>query len=233
VINAVFASIDKLNKEVETGAAAEKEKGGGGVENETAAAVSLSGLLLKLMPCVPGGDSESSCSPSDSELAGLTLDVLRECVPAEVPGIVLLSGGLSERRATEVLQAINSEKLRRNQTASTTPSSAYPWAISFSFGRALQASAMRLWSQGKLKSKRNGEEREGDEEERASVSEARAAVEASSRANREASRGLYSGPHPTAENGDAADLREGFRGFRDDAVAREAAEAAAVATVVV
>ena len=190
------------------------------------------------MPCVPGADSTLP-APSDERLAALTLDVLRECVPRQVPGIVLLSGGLSERRATEVLQAINAEKLKR-QTAEKrdkeSSSTLYPWAISFSFGRALQASAMRLWSAGKKRRSAGGggssvqgdEEKEEERLERASVAAARAAVQASSEANRAASLGIYRGPHPTAAgDADAADLREGFRGFRDDSVAREAAEAEA------
>ena len=217
VLTAVFASIEKANREAAAAAAAEGEK-----EKEKAVAVSLSGLLLKLLPCVPGADSPSSSAPpSDERIAALTLDVLRECVPGEVPGIVLLSGGLSERRATETLSAINLEKLKREKGSSSSSSSPslYPWAISFSFGRALQASAMRLWSSGKKKGGGAGEE------ERASIAAARAAVEASSRANREASLGIYKGPHPMAKT--ETDLREGFRGFRDDAVAREAAEAAA------
>ena len=202
------------------------------------------------MPCVPGADAADDPPPSDERLAALTLDVLRECVPAEVPGIVLLSGGLSERRATEVLQAINAEKRKRTTAATAAAAAAaatgeegkresssspfpseYPWAISFSFGRARQASAMRLWSAGKKESAGSGvrgaeEEKEQEEQERTSIAAARAAVEASSNANRKASLGTYGGPHPTAAS-DAVDLREGFRGFRDDAVAREAAAAGA------
>lgn len=214
VLTAVFAAIEKVNREA--AAAAEGKEG-------SVNAVALSGLLLKLMPCVPGADSTEPSPPSDERLAALTLDAVRECVPREVPGIVLLSGGLSERRATEVLQAINAEKQRRIASAGEEGENGYPWAISFSFGRALQASAMRLWSAGKKESA--GEETE--EKERASIAAARAAVEVSSGANREASLGMYTGPHPTASNDVAADLREGFRGFRDDAVAREAAAAEA------
>jgi fructose-bisphosphate aldolase, class I len=188
------------------------------------------------MPCVPGADAAGP-APSDERLAALTLDVLRECVPAEVPGVVLLSGGLSERRATEVLQAISAERARRARACAPSRSP-YPWAISFSFGRALQASAMRLWSAGRKQRGRGGGGGEGEGEgaregaegaERASVAAARTAAAALAGANRDASLGVYRGPHPAAD-ADAADgvgLREGFRGFRDDAVAREAAAAAA------
>ena len=177
------------------------------------------------MPCVPGADSSSdSSASSDEHVAELTLDVLKECVPTQVPGIVLLSGGLSERRATEVLQAINLEKVKRqtseSKSSSSSDSNSCPWAISFSFGRALQASAMRLWSAG-VKLEGDNEEEE-EKKKRASIAAARAAVEASARANSEASLANYKGPHPAASD-ETNDLREGFRGFRDDAVAREAA----------
>lgn len=138
-----------------------------------------------------------------------------------------MSGGLSEKRTTEALQAINAKKRKRQKAESPSPAS-YPWAISFSFGRALQASAMRLWSAGrrrKEEEKLEGNDEQGEAEERAAAAAARVAVEASSRANREAASGIYKGPHPTAE-GPSDDLREGFRGFRDDAVAREAEEVA-------
>jgi fructose-bisphosphate aldolase class I len=59
--------------------------------------------------------------------------VLRECVPAEVPGIAFLSGGQTEDQATANLDEI----------AKLGP---HPWHITFSFGRALQQSALRAWA---------------------------------------------------------------------------------------
>jgi fructose-bisphosphate aldolase class I len=67
------------------------------------------------------------------EVADATIAVLRETVPAAVPGIVLLSGGQSEEDATVRLDAMN----RRDPQ---------PWELSFSFGRALQAPVLRAWA---------------------------------------------------------------------------------------
>ena len=67
------------------------------------------------------------------EVAGATLAVLRETVPAAVPGIVFLSGGQSDTEATARLDAMN----RRGPQ---------PWELSFSFGRALQAPVLSAWA---------------------------------------------------------------------------------------
>ncbi len=66
-----------------------------------------------------------------SQIAELTLRCFMTHVPAAVPGIVFLSGGQSEVEATENLNAIN-------QIGG-------PWPLSFSYGRALQASALEAW----------------------------------------------------------------------------------------
>ena len=65
-------------------------------------------------------------------VAEATLRCLRRTVPGAVPGIVFLSGGQSDEAATQRLNAICS--------AGKTP-----WTLSFSFGRALQAPALKLW----------------------------------------------------------------------------------------
>jgi fructose-bisphosphate aldolase class I len=70
---------------------------------------------------------------STEQIAEATLRCLRGSVPSEVPGIVFLSGGQTEVEATERLNAIN---LRGTA----------PWELSFSFGRALQESALRTWN---------------------------------------------------------------------------------------
>uniref|UniRef100_A0A915D0D3 Fructose-bisphosphate aldolase n=1 Tax=Ditylenchus dipsaci TaxID=166011 RepID=A0A915D0D3_9BILA len=62
-----------------------------------------------------------------------TVTALRRGVPAAVPGIVFLSGGQSEIEATKNLNAINQAQLLK------------PWVLSFSFGRALQASVLKAW----------------------------------------------------------------------------------------
>ncbi|HEU5395801.1 MAG TPA: class I fructose-bisphosphate aldolase, partial [Verrucomicrobiae bacterium] len=88
------------------------------------------GMLLKPNMVIAG----ANCSrPSGAEeVAAMTLRCLRQTVPAAVPGIVFLSGGQSEIQATENLNAINGIK-------------DVPWQLSFSFGRALQASALKVW----------------------------------------------------------------------------------------
>ena len=60
------------------------------------------------------------------EVAAATVGCLRRTVPAAVPGVVFLSGGQSEERATAHLNAMNA------------PGTSHPWALSFSYGRALQ-----------------------------------------------------------------------------------------------
>lgn len=93
--------------------------------------VYLQGLLLKPNMIVPG---EKSGENVVSELiAQKTIQELKECVPDTVPGIVFLSGGQSEVEATVNLNAMN---LRKD----------LPWKLSFSYGRALQASALNAWS---------------------------------------------------------------------------------------
>lgn len=92
--------------------------------------VLLSGMILKPNMIVPA----SSQGRADVKVvAEQTLACLRECVPAEVPGIVFLSGGQKEVEATENLQAINAMK------------GDAPWALSFSYGRALQSSTLETW----------------------------------------------------------------------------------------
>lgn len=96
--------------------------------------VYLEGTLLKPNMVTPG----QSCTQraSADEIAIATVTALRRTVPAAVPGITFLSGGQSETEATTNLSAMNKVDLLR------------PWAVSFSFGRALQASVLKTW-QGK------------------------------------------------------------------------------------
>jgi fructose-bisphosphate aldolase, class I len=93
--------------------------------------ISLEAMLLKPSMVVPG--SASSCPASVQDVATATLRCLRRTVPVAVPGIVFLSGGQSDRLATAHLDAIN--RLPGRQ----------PWKISFSYGRALQDSALEAW----------------------------------------------------------------------------------------
>jgi fructose-bisphosphate aldolase class I len=89
-------------------------------------------ILLKPNMILPGKDGPH-CTPE--QVAATTLDVLRQTVPAAVPSINFLSGGLSDLQATEYLQAIN----ERAQVVSA------PWLLSFSYGRALQSPVLRAW----------------------------------------------------------------------------------------
>ena len=95
--------------------------------------VDLKGICLK--PNMIIGGSENSQRSTSKEIAQMTVDCFKECVPEEVPGIVFLSGGQSEIEATENLNEIN--KIENT-----------PWKLSFSYGRALQSSALQAW-QGK------------------------------------------------------------------------------------
>jgi fructose-bisphosphate aldolase class I len=87
-------------------------------------------MLLKPNMVIPGKGSPVQASAE--RIAQSTIDTFRSVVPSAVPGIVFLSGGQSEVQATENLNAIN-------QIGG-------PWALSFSYGRALQQSALAAWN---------------------------------------------------------------------------------------
>ena len=90
----------------------------------------LEHMLLKTGMVLPGQDCPVQAGTE--EVASATVRCLRRAVPAAVPGIVFLSGGQSELAATERLNAI----------VTTGP---LPWKLTFSYGRALQDSALRIW----------------------------------------------------------------------------------------
>jgi fructose-bisphosphate aldolase class I len=92
--------------------------------------VDLEGTLLKPNMVIPGKGNADQASPG--QIAAATLDCFRRHVPAAIPGIVFLSGGQSEIEATTNLDAINRLEPR-------------PWRLSFSYGRALQASSLQAW----------------------------------------------------------------------------------------
>jgi fructose-bisphosphate aldolase class I len=91
--------------------------------------IDFGGTLLKPNMVIAGKGCSEQASPE--EIARATVDTFLGVVPAAVPGIVFLSGGQSELEATENLNAIN-------QIGG-------PWPLSFSYGRALQASALKEW----------------------------------------------------------------------------------------
>ena len=88
------------------------------------------GMLLKPNMVLPGYDSRRDASPE--EVAEWTLRCLRRHVPSAVPGIVFLSGGQTDEAATANLNAMNAL-------------GPHPWELSFSYGRALQAPALKAW----------------------------------------------------------------------------------------
>ena len=93
--------------------------------------VDLKGIILKPNMILAGNKSEEKISNED--VAKLTIKCLKNSVPSEVPGIAFLSGGQSETEATENLDLIN----KHNDTS---------FIMSFSYGRALQQSALKFWS---------------------------------------------------------------------------------------
>lgn len=133
--------------------------------------VFLEGTLLKPNMVCPGQECTKKYTPE--EIAHATVTVLRRTVPAAVPGITVcywrfsfvqfLSGGQSEENATLHLNAINRVPNR-------------PWALTFSYGRALQATVLKTWS-GKVEN----------------VEKAQQALLVRAKANGAAARGTYSG----------------------------------------
>ena len=96
--------------------------------------VFLEGTLLKPSMTVQG--AENTNKVSSEEVAKMTVRTMNRCVPAAVPGIMFLSGGLTEEDASVYLNTMNS-----NENKSTT-------SLTFSYGRALQQSCLQAW-QGK------------------------------------------------------------------------------------
>ena len=93
--------------------------------------VDLKGIILKPNMILAGNKNKDKIS--NEEVAKLTLKCLKNSVPKEVPGIAFLSGGQSEVEATENLNLIN----KYNDTN---------FIMSYSYGRALQQSALKFWS---------------------------------------------------------------------------------------
>lgn len=92
--------------------------------------VSLEHMILKPNMVVPGKDCAQQASAN--QIATLTIDAFNKTVPAAVPTIAFLSGGQSDVKATENLNAMNAM-------------GPHPWGLSYSYGRALQAPALSAW----------------------------------------------------------------------------------------
>jgi fructose-bisphosphate aldolase class I len=94
------------------------------------AKVKLEGMVLKPNMIVPG--AKCATQVSDQEIAEKTIRVLKDCVPAAIPGIAFLSGGQADVEATARLDAMNKIGV-------------LPWHLTFSYGRALQHAPQVTW----------------------------------------------------------------------------------------
>lgn len=94
--------------------------------------VALEGTILKASMVLSGKDCPEQAG--EEEVAEATIRCLKYSVPAALPGIVFLSGGQSDEQATAHLNAINRM-------------GPHPWPLSFSYGRALQQPALKLWAE--------------------------------------------------------------------------------------
>lgn len=134
--------------------------------------VYLEGTLLKPNMVTPGQSCKIRATPEEIGLA--TVTALRRSVPCAVPGITFLSGGQSEVEATANLNAMNNVDLLK------------PWALTFSYGRALQASVIKAWK---------GKKEHVDDAKKTLVHRARL--------NSFASRGKYTGEEGSAAAGES------------------------------
>lgn len=94
--------------------------------------VLLEGTILKASMVISGKNCPDQASTD--EVAEMTIRCLKAAVPASLPGIVFLSGGQSDEQATANLNAMNQQ-------------GPHPWPLSFSYGRAMQQAALKLWGQ--------------------------------------------------------------------------------------
>ncbi|GMH42933.1 hypothetical protein BSKO_10855 [Bryopsis sp. KO-2023] len=128
------------------------------------------GMLLKPNMILPGLDAPVA-SPED--VAKYTVRTMMRSIPATVPGIHFLSGGMSEEESTLNLQALQD----------AAPPNA-PWSLTFSYGRALQSTTLKTW--------------QGMDE---NVPAAHDILLKLAKANSEAQLGQYKGPHPVPGGG--------------------------------
>lgn len=106
--------------------------------------VLLEGMVLKPNMVLSGYDCSEQASVD--EVAEMTVTVLKRCVPSAVPGIAFLSGGQSDEDATAHLNKMNQILGEKS-----------PWNLTYSYGRALQSSALKAWS-GKSENVPNAQE---------------------------------------------------------------------------
>merc|ERR1712003_537060 len=131
--------------------------------------VLLEGSLLKPSMTVNGVDCKNKATPA--EVADLTVQTFERSIPAAMPGVTFLSGGISEEDSSIFLNAINAKERKG------------PWALTFSFSRALQSSCIKAWG-GKPENKEAAQKQ----------------LLARAQANSEASKGEYEmGSQPSTE----------------------------------
>uniref|UniRef100_A0A383VHG3 fructose-bisphosphate aldolase n=1 Tax=Tetradesmus obliquus TaxID=3088 RepID=A0A383VHG3_TETOB len=131
--------------------------------------VVLDAILLKPNMCLPGLDAPPA---TPAEVAKYTTRTMLRTIPAAVPGIHFLSGGMSEEESTLNLQALNE----------ACPNA--PWSLTFSYGRALQATTLKTWA---------GKQENWEAAQKVLLSLAAA--------NSQAQLGQYKGPHPSPGGG--------------------------------
>lgn len=95
------------------------------------AGVDYSGMILKTNMVIPGKESGQKASPE--QIAEATTRLFKKVLPSDLPGEAFLSGGQSELEATENLNVMHQLYPQ------------LPWQLSFSYGRALQDSALKIW----------------------------------------------------------------------------------------
>lgn len=134
--------------------------------------VFLEGTLLKPNMVTAGHSCTTKYTPQDNAYA--TVTTLQRTVPVSVPGITFLSGGQSEEDASLNLDAINRFAGKK------------PWALTFSYGRALQASVLKAWG-GKPEN----------------IEAGRAQLKKRGKANGEAAQGKYAGGEAGAATGES------------------------------
>eukprot|EP00612_Vaucheria_litorea_P000030 CAMPEP_0171452174 /NCGR_PEP_ID=MMETSP0945-20130129/384_1 /TAXON_ID=109269 /ORGANISM="Vaucheria litorea, Strain CCMP2940" /LENGTH=353 /DNA_ID=CAMNT_0011976781 /DNA_START=65 /DNA_END=1123 /DNA_ORIENTATION=+ len=93
--------------------------------------VLFEGIILKPNMVRSGADSKNQASMA--EVAAYTLKTLQRTIPPAIPGVTFLSGGMSEEEATNALNELNRAPGKK------------PWNLSFSYGRALQATVLQEW----------------------------------------------------------------------------------------
>lgn len=131
--------------------------------------VLLEGTLLKPSMTVAGVDCENK--PTPAEVAKMTVRTFERSIPAAMPGVTFLSGGISEEDSSVFLNGINCIERKG------------PWRLTFSFSRALQSSCLKIWG-GKPENKKAAQDQ----------------LKARAQANSEASKGDYvSGSQPSIE----------------------------------